>query len=201
MGEEVEKQGLADTENTAGTTKKDEKVPSNKKEESKVEYPSAKLMLGIAQKEYEYEVDRKKTLETRSGIYVAFIGVMFTFVTKNVDITMFTTVPQNFFMVYALLFGLFYLIPLLLLTFAFYCFTHVIISKTYARLDMKNFNENRAQLSEDKAALKIMSYYKETVTVNTERNDKKSKYFNYGVKSTGIAAALILLLFIITVSL
>lgn len=66
---------------------------------------------------------------------------------------------------------------------------------------MKNFSETRAQLGEDEVAYKTMTYYKEAVSLNTEQNDKKSKYFNIGVKCTGIASALLLLLFIISITL
>jgi hypothetical protein len=199
MGEESEEHSSSVNKKTDESSSNELKVKPDSNEVTIVSLSSSKLMLAIAQKEYEYEVDRKKTFETRAGIFVAFIGVMFTFVSKNIDFAVFTDVPQSRFMLYAVLLGLFYLIPLLLLIFSFYCFTNVIISKTYTRLDMKNFNETRAQLSEDKFAFKIMNYYKEVVKVNTQRNDIKGRYFNYGVTCTGIASGLILILYLISV--
>ncbi|CAH1201381.1 hypothetical protein PAECIP111893_01594 [Paenibacillus plantiphilus] len=155
-------------------------------------------MLGIAQKEYEYEVDRKKTLETRAGIFLAFIGVLFTLISRSIDTSMFSSFQGNHFVLYATIYGLFLLIPILLLLVSLYCFVHVIITKKYTRLELKDFNDTRAKLTEEESAVRNMKAYVKVVSTNTEKNDTKTKYFNTGVLCTAVAAVLIILLYIIT---
>ncbi|MEX3615466.1 hypothetical protein [Paenibacillus glucanolyticus] len=197
MTQVAEKQPEREDENKKESTSEELKGKSSTLLDSK-DMPSAKLMLSVAQKEYEYEVDRKKTLETRAGIFVAFVGVMFAFIARNADIVIFNNINQTQFMLYALIFGLFFLIPVLLLLASLYCFIHVIVTKKYLRVDLKNFNENRAQLKEEISALKIMNAYVKVVALNTEQNDIKSKYFSIGVITTGIASALIVLMYLIS---
>jgi hypothetical protein len=179
-------QTIEDTKPTEDPAKKEESLIANNPP-----LPSAKLLLSTTQKENDYEIDRKKTLETRSGIFVAFSGVLFTLITKIMDSNYFKNVQPAEFISKAVVFGVFFLIPFLLLLVSVYCFLHVIIVKKYARFDLIGFDESSATLTEEHTAFYLMEKYRDVVHVNCLLNDKKSVYFLVGVICIGIAALLI----------
>jgi hypothetical protein len=172
-----------------------------KSEGENLEYPAAKLMLSIAQKEYEYEVDRKKTLETRAGIFVAFTGVVLTFLSNNLKTSFFKSIGEDQFILYATIFAVFFVIPIILLLVALYSFVHVIITKPYTRIELKDFNDSHAKLKEDVTAVRYAKAYVKIVSLNSEKNNKKTKYFNTGVICTSISSVLLILFYFITFSL
>lgn len=177
---------VKDAKPTEDPVKKEESANPNKPQ-----LPSAKLLLSAAQKENDYEIDRKKTLETRASIFVAFSGVLFTLITKIMDFNYFKNVQPVEFISYATVFGVFFLLPFLLLLVSVYCFLHVIIVKKYSRFDLIGFDESSATLTEEQTAFYLMEKYRDVVSVNYLMNNKKSIYFLVGVISIGVAALLI----------
>jgi hypothetical protein len=177
----------------------------DKPEESTVELPanekaeltSAKVLLASAQKEYEYEIDRKKTLETRSGVFIAFSGVLFTIITKTLDLDYFKNVRSEEFYSHAVVFSIFFMLPLLLMLFSVYCFIRVIIVKKYSRLDVSMFTEKLAKLPEMEMSFYLMEKYQEIIQINRPINTKNSNYFLRGTKTIGVAAFLIVSMYLI----
>lgn len=179
--------------------KADEKLEKGMNQKKQVEepLPSANLMLSVAQKEYEYEVERKNTLENRAGIFLAFVGVVLTFISQTINKDFFDAIPQNQFVVFAVLVACFLIIPLILLLASLYFFVHVIVTKEYTRIELKSFNEERAKLKEETVAFKTMSSYIKVVAINGNKNNKKSKYFNCGVICSSVATFLIIIMYFI----
>jgi hypothetical protein len=175
------------------TETQEETVENNNEDGSKnedVRFPSARLLLSVAQKENDYEIDRKKTFDTRSAVLIAFTGVLITQLTKIMESTYFKNVQPTEFISYAVLFGLFFLLPLVLLLVAIYCFLYVIIVRKYARFDLVGFEKETAKLSEEQIALYMMEKYRDVVNNNCKVNDRKSVYFLVGVVCLGVAAFL-----------
>ncbi|HEY2491725.1 MAG TPA: hypothetical protein VGI33_02180 [Paenibacillus sp.] len=160
--------------------------------------PSAKLLLATAQKENDYEIDRKKTFETRSGIFIGFSGVLFTLLSRVMDFDIFKNVQPTKFISYALLFGIFFLLPLILLIISVYCFLHVIIVKKYTRFDLTGFDSDSAALTEEQSAFYLMEKYRDVVNINSKVNDTKSIFFLIGVLCIGCSALLISSMYIIS---
>jgi len=165
---------------------KQDKPKENKTGDS-VGFPSAKLLLSITQKENDYEIDRKKTFETRSAVFVAFSGVLFTLLIKVLESDYFKNVQPTDFIPRAVVFG-FFLFSSLLLLVSIYCFFYVIIAKKYARFDLDGFEEDSAIRDEDESAFHLMERYRDVVINNCKINDKKSVYFIVGVICIGVSA-------------
>lgn len=157
--------------------------------ESVVSYPSAKLLLAITQKENDYEIDRKKTFETRSAVFVAFSGVLFTLLTKVLESDYFKNVQPTDFIPRATVFGCL-LVSGFLLIVSIFCFFHVIIAKRYARFDLDGFEEDTAIRNEEESAFHLMERYRDVVNNNCKINDRKSSYFVIGVMCIGVSALL-----------
>lgn len=167
------------------------------KDQQKHDLTSAKVLLTAAQKEYEYETDRKKTLETRAGVFVAFSGLLVTLITRVMDFEYFKDVQPDEFISYAVIFGLFLMIPFLCLLVSLFCFVHVIIVKKYSRLNISIFDEEMAKLPEEEMTFYLMEKYQEIVFNNRPLNNRKSKYFLVGSITTGVAAFLLATMYLI----
>ncbi|MCR8845301.1 hypothetical protein NQ117_16575 [Paenibacillus sp. SC116] len=171
--------------------KKDSESGGNVSDENNDKLPSAKLLLSVAQKENDYEIDRKKTFETRSAVFVAFTGVLITLITKIIESKYFDNVQPAEFISYAIKFGLFLLLPSILLIVAVYCFLYVMIPRSYVRFDLEGFEKQTAKLPEEQSALFLMEKYRDVVNTNSIVNTRKSVYFRIGVITIGVAALLV----------
>lgn len=170
--------------------KKDSESGDKENKDDEEKLPSAKLLLAVAQKENDYEIDRKKTFETRSAVFIAFTGVLITLMTKIMDSKYFDNVQPADFITYAIKFGLFVMLPSILLVVAVYCFLYVIIARKYDRFDLAGFERATAKLPEEQSALFLMEKYRDVVNKNCKVNHRKSIYFMIGVISIGVAALL-----------
>lgn len=166
-------------------------VANEIKDDIEDKLPSAKLLLSVAQKENDYEIDRKKTFETRSAVFIAFAGVVITMITKIMDSKYFDNVQPTDFITYAIKFGLFLLLPSILLVVAIYCLLYVMIPRSYIRFDLDGFGKQTAKLPEEQSALFLMEKYRDVVNTNSNVNTKKSIYFRIGVITLGVAALLV----------
>ncbi|WP_338842169.1 hypothetical protein [Paenibacillus glucanolyticus] len=194
VNEEVEKKNESKKDESTKKDETDEKKDSELGENNEghnEKLPSAKLLLSVAQKENDYEIDRKKTFETRSAVFIAFTGVLITLITKIMDSKYFDNVQSTDFISYAIKFGVFLLFPSILLVGAVYCFLYVIIARKYDRFDLAGFEKDTAKLPEEQSALFLMEKYRDVVNKNCKVNNRKSVYFMIGVITIGIAALLI----------
>lgn len=202
-GEEEEKNESNKDENikkNGPEKQKESESDGNVSDENNDNLPSAKLLLSVAQKENDYEIDRKKTFETRSAVFVAFTGVLITLITKIMESKYFDNVQPAEFISYAIKFGLFLLFPSILLIVAVYCFLYVMIPRSYVRFNLDGFEKQAAKLPEEQSALYLMEKYRDVVNTNSIVNTRKSVYFRIGVITIGVAALLVgLMTFIVFV--
>lgn len=159
------------------------------------EYVSAQLMLGVIQSEYNYETDRSKSLESRTGVFIAFNGALMAFMPTIVRIPSIKTIKVNN-VIDAIPYTLFILV--IILTFAslmasIVYFIRVIFVKEYKRLSISGFNETNALYTNDKVAMSIIKEYGQVISFNKTVNNGKVELFK-----KGIYCILVALLFMIT---
>jgi hypothetical protein len=182
-------------ENLNGGILKLDKTVTEKQETDEIEkikkevpdFPSAKLLLSIIQKEYYDEFDRGKNLETRTGMFLAFAGAILVFVASNIKLhNLFTVKSINVLQAlpYAFLI-IFLLATLVCLIWSILCFIQVISTKTYTRLALDSFSENNlynnAVLPEERVTVALIPLYKSCIDNYTKNNDKKVDWYKKGI--------------------
>lgn len=146
-------------------------------------YPSAELMLSVLQKEYEYEINRKNSLESRAGILLTFTGALLVLLSSSLKLPDFNEIEiKTFYEALPYVFILFInIIIIALLIVTIIILFSVISIRTYNRIEIKGFNEANAKENLHIIALDLMKSYKDVLNYNIEVNNKKAKLFNLGV--------------------
>ncbi len=159
-------------------------------------YSSAKLLLSSIQKEYEVEASRAKNLETRTGMFIAFSGVLLVFISNNIkltnlDMAMKVTVIQALpYWFYLSCLG----ITLFSLLAAIYFFIRVVSVTQYKRIDVSAFHEN-VSCTEEAVAAALVEVYSNVIADNIKVNNDKVKNFKNGLILIQVALVLNLLTF------
>lgn len=162
----------------------------------KDEFTSAKLMLGVIQKENDLEADRKKTIETRVSALLAFSGVLLLFFTNKADLSFLKDVAYDNFYRHYIIFTVFFVVPLLTLISSILFFVRVLSTREYKRLGLGGFHETNAHLSEDEAAMKLIINYREAIKLNSTENDKKTQLFKRGIYCLAFSLIMVIGMFI-----
>ncbi|KLU55473.1 hypothetical protein EL84_25870 [Paenibacillus sp. VT-400] len=160
--EEVEKQGATD----------------NKKR-----YESGPFLLTVIQAEYEYELERGRSIESRTGIFIAFLGALLVFMLEKLKLPKFT--GKTYTLIEAtpfVLSFLFFVGALLTILISVYMFIKVLSVKTHKRLKLSGFTAARANENENALATAIMVDYQQVVTRNNEVNTEKVLIFKKGTQ-------------------
>lgn len=150
-----------------------------------VDSPSAKILLSVLLKEYGYELDRGKQLETRTGVFLAFSGAILVFIASNVKSS--NIVPKTLFQILPLyVFVLIFLvITLICLLGSIICFIKVITTKTNLRLGLDSFSienvKKTTSYSEEESALVLITKYKKLIEHSTSVNDERVKWYERGI--------------------
>lgn len=146
-------------------------------------YPSAELMLAAIQREYEYESNRVRSLESRTGIFLAFAGALLVFFSsslkpinlKEIEVD---SLSQAF--PFILMIGLIFL-TLLILILSVIFFVRVISIQTYKRLSLNGFIKENTKSNPDIIAMEIMIDYQKVVSHNSRVNNKKIELYKKGL--------------------
>lgn len=166
-------------------------------------FPSGEKLLSVLQKEYEYEADRFRSLESRTGIFMAFVGAILVFFASTIRIQYFNmeveTVLQALPYVLLILFSI---LTLLSLFISLAYFIKVISIQTYKRLSLDGFTESNTAYDVGIVSTSLMIEYKKIIEHNNEANNRKVKYYKTGVyyilvSLVFIAISYILSLFIV----
>ena len=161
--------------------------------EKNISFPSAKLLFSIIQKEHDYEFDRGKDLQTRTGMFLAFSGAILVFIFNNVKIPNLSTTPIiNLAQVLPYVFLIVFLsMTLLSLLFAIFSFIKVISTKIYPRINLDEFSVekigNRAIKPEDQTLVVLIPLYKNFVEEYSKINNIKVVWFKRGIISILVA--------------
>ncbi len=154
----------------------------NQRSKDNTRFPSGEILLSVLQKEYEYEADRFRSLESRTGIFMAFVGAVLVFFANTIRIQHFNmkveTVLQALPYVLLILFSI---LTLLSLFISLLYFIKVISIQTYKRLSLDGFTESNATYDAEIVSTALMTEYKKIVEHNNEANNKKVKCYKIGV--------------------
>ncbi|NNU77570.1 hypothetical protein [Clostridium estertheticum] len=156
-------------------------------------YLSSELLLNVVQKEFEFESERNKGLQNRSGIFISFIGVIMTVFPSYINIkrivdTHNVTIGQTGIL-------LLYLVLIILLftglIISLILFSKTLNTKQYRRLKTNGFNKNNAIFVNNQVAVELMNDYKIALEHNIQVNDKKANIFGIAYKILTICIVLI----------
>ncbi|WP_312560645.1 hypothetical protein [Anaerospora sp.] len=177
----------ASEERTKVAETQDAKVETIR-ENTEANLPSAKLLFSVIQKEYEYELNRMKNLEARTGMFLAFTGALLVFVASNIKLaniysikttTVLQALPYNTLIILTLL-------TLACLLTAIVFFIRVISLETYKRLSLDSFSDESLPMlalhSEEKVAVALVSQYRIIIENSTVINNRKADFFNKGIR-------------------
>lgn len=144
-----------------------------------VEKLSSNLMLNIVQKEYEYEVERNKGIQSKSGIFISLIGVMITLFSNLMSLKeIFNRANQTIGQTALVLFYLLLVFTVLLgLILALILFAITLNTQKYKRLNTTGFNDENVKYKDEIVALEIMKDYRIVLEHNIKVNDNKAKVF------------------------
>lgn len=166
-----------------------ESQKSEDEDKIKVKYPSAKILLETAKKEYDVENDRKKNLETRTGVFMSLSSALLIFIMREVtllkiNLNEFVTVWFGFFLSLSALLGI---ILVVLLLRSIYFFIKVISVSEYKRINLEELL-NITLKPEDIFSQVVIIRYRQIIEINRKENDKKVDFFSKGINN--IQAAL-----------
>lgn len=149
---------------------------------------TARLLFSVIQKEYDYEIDRGKNLETRTGIFLTFTGAALVFLISNVKLSSFLAVQiKNVLQALPYAF-LLILLVLILISFigSVIFFIKVLSIKTYKRIALDCFEGEKLGknilVPEAIATIALIPIYKTCIDSYSEVNDKRVKWFKYGIR-------------------
>lgn len=162
---------------------------------------SNRLLLDLVLREYDIEMERQKSLNSRVGIFLALIGVIITFMPNVISIKSLNGIDVGN-AVDAVPYVLDYLINIviyILLVISLVLFIKVINSnKNYRRIEFNSFKQKYSNYKFDELALAYMENYKKILINNKKINDIKFKFFSAGIICLFISIILILFSLIIS---
>lgn len=160
-------------------------------------HPSAELLFNLAKGEYEYETNRKRDLETRSGILIALISAVMGLFISTIDITLIQKGKTIIETILFILLTVSYLYPLILILISLKKFINVLITRDYTRIDVDGINYETAKLSREELYLRLARSYKNAVNDNDSINNEKVNNFKNGITNTYLAVLSFVVIYLI----
>jgi len=156
---------------------------NNDNTDDNIKYISGEFLLNILQTEYSYENERVRSLESRTGVFIAFLGALLVFLMDKLKLPSINVdneyrLIEAFPRVLMILLTIFSLISIII---AIIYFVKVISIQTYKRLSFTGFNETNAKHKKEEVAVSIMIQYQDVITHNNDINNKKVKYYRTGI--------------------
>lgn len=146
-------------------------------------YPSSYILLDATRSEYNFENERKRGIDSRTGVLLAFTGTILIYSLSNAG---FKINPKCISWV-----QLIYLISEILLVFTVIIQVRLLNSKEYKRINCYNFNRNLATKNVDEMNMALIDSYLASIKIYHDINEKRVKIFNASLYSLMIAILLI----------
>ena len=166
------------------------------------DFPSAKLLLEIAKKEYDKEDGRKSSLETRLNILVTFNSAILCFIlsyhdfSKIIRLVFFKDcLPPAICFIAALELIIFSCLVSSLI-FSLACFFYALSTKQYLRFNLDNLL-SETKKAESVFSISVVQYYNYLLNHNREQTSVKLNWFVRGSFLLFLAVLLLILFYII----
>jgi hypothetical protein len=152
--------------------------------------PSAKVMLSVAQSEYDKVAQRTNIIDVKISAIIALLAFLYPL---YIDLLSFKI--QN---VYHGLY-LFALIVLLVMNaVALFCLLTAIMTRAYRRIDINSIiNDSSVRHQENDFESCLLKFYKDAINESSNQNDKRVKYYDRAVKLIRVSAIIGLILIIL----
>ncbi|MGD7054762.1 hypothetical protein [Sutcliffiella horikoshii] len=156
-----------------------------KKSSEELKYPSGELLLSVIQKEYDYELTRKTTLESRAGIVLTLSISILTFIVTNINIDKLFLLDTSKVdaVVLITLFLIITLIAICSIVTSIFFLIRVLLTYEYRRLELKDFNKEYGVYEKDIIAMALTEEYRNVVSANQKVNNDKTNFYKIGVYS------------------
>jgi hypothetical protein len=156
---------------------------SSNKEVTNIEFPAVQALLLLVQREYEYESDRAKSFENRTGYFLTFSGALLVFLLTNFKVTNITN--KNIAIVGDILpyvmFIIFIALTFLILLASIFCFIMVISIHEYNRIKLDDITEEYARNIKENVEMGLVLEYKDVIAFNVKTNNKKVRWYKAGI--------------------
>ncbi|MBX4271462.1 hypothetical protein [Clostridium estertheticum] len=155
-------------------------------------YPSSSVLLATVQKEYEYESERAKRFEERTGILISFDGVLLVFILSNLKLSSIIAnkIPTIWGIISSYLFITFIFITFIAIIASIFSFVRVVSAKKYNRITLDKFNQISAALPKENVEVGLIKSYKDVILFNSETNNKKIFWYKVGLYSMLVSLSL-----------
>lgn len=162
---------------------------------------TAKTILNMSVKEYDYETTRARSFDTRSGIFMGFIGTILVFLMSqatfiHIDLTSCMLFGKAMLIILS---GSFLLLAVVGFLVAMHFFINTISVKEYKRLptDIPKEFLTKKNLYIMQAYINLLS---DSCNVYRETNETKSKNFRYACRISYISVILIIFSYIFSLA-
>lgn len=165
-----------------------------KKKSVKNNYPSATLLLDVAIKEYDLDENRKTSIESRAGIFLAFVGSLMVLILSVLDKPeMLSSKDIGYESAIKLINLMFYFAIVMSLLITVYYLIKSLSTRDYKTMDYSSFSRENAVYELDDVAQALMLGYQEALIHNKDQNDSKVKLFGKGIRYFAISLILIVI--------
>jgi heme/copper-type cytochrome/quinol oxidase subunit 4 len=152
------------------------------------QYPSGELMLSVIQKEYDYETMRKTALETRAGVLITLLVAILTFAVTSIKIPKIkSSINDEGALFYYFSFFLIVIVVIGSIMLSLFFLLKVFFTDEYKRLDISDFISDYGKYKKDVVAMAITEKYREAITHNQDKNNKKANLYRLGVYTVIVA--------------
>lgn len=160
-------------------------------------YPSADILLAMIQSEYNIEASRKRDIETRTGVLIAFLGALIGFYATAVDFSIFKKATSSMEYFGFIFLAIIYISPFLMFILSMRNFLKVLQTKTYQSISTDGISKEIAEKPKDEVAFKLAETYKLAVIDNEKANNEKAYQFRKGIFFMYISLIFIIIAFIL----
>lgn len=157
-----------------------------------IDMESANAILTIALKEYEYEADRARTLDTRSGTFLSISIATFALIANIFKL------PHSISSILSIIFEISYFCLLLFLGISAFLFSSTLMTRKYTRYKLDDINKYSTMQQPCEILIPIIiSTLTRLVDENTKVNNDKAIKYNHGIRFMLISVVFIILVIIL----
>lgn len=165
------------------------------KKKEEIVFPSVQILLSVIQKEYEYERERLRDLQSRTGIFLTLASGLFALIPNyaKLDKLKSASIKSLLEAVPYIIYILILISTFSLLVISIFYFVFVLRSDKYKKLDYADFSKENATKDIESVSVVLMETIKDVVQFNKGINDEKIKKYEKGILMTLLAVVTLVL--------